>query len=358
MLIIYIFSTDKLVESFPKINFILLTLTYLFISCINMFYNEKLNTFNLLNITVEEIVILTAIESCSILNYLQLTINIFLHIIIYIIDIVTNIHNVPIRDYNIFLITIATIKLINIITSYYDTTIFFLTSQKESKDLKDTENTLFNLMPLHVVQNMKDDIPVADVLENTTLLFADIVSFTKFSDEHQPIEVVALLMSLFERFDNATKECNVYKVHTIGDCYVVMGFNGKVSMTERNFYEEAKNVCEMGQKMIEIIKDIRKQVNHEYLDMRIGIHTGTVVAGIIGSSVVRYDIFGKDVLIANKMESEGTPGRINISLETKKLLESKKMPFKVSFNKEVHIDLVEQNIKCYLIENNINEDIK
>ena len=358
MLIIFIFLTDKLVETFPKINFILLTLTYLSISYVNMFYNEKLNTFNLLNITVEEIVILTAIESCSILNYLELIINILLHIVIYIIDIVTNKQNVRIRDYNIFLITIAVIKLINIITSYYDTTKIFITSQKESKALKDTEKTLFNLLPLHVVQNMKDDIPVADVLENTTLLYADIVNFTKFSDEHQPIEVVALLMSLFERFDNAAKECNVYKVHTIGDCYVVMGFNGKVNMTERDFYEEAKNVCEMGQKMIEIIKVIRKQVNHQKLDMRIGIHTGTVVAGIIGSSVVRYDIFGKDVLIANKMESEGSPGKINISIETKKLLESKGIPFNVTYNKEVHIGLVEQNIQCYLIEENTNEVIK
>ena len=92
--------------------------------------------------------------------------------------------------------------------------------------------------------------------------------------------------------------------------------------------------------------------------MRIGIHTGTVIAGIIGSSVVRYDIFGSDVLIANKMESAGTPGRINISEETKNLLESKGMPFSVSFNKEVHIDSVEEDIKCYLINNGLGTDSK
>jgi phospholipid-translocating ATPase len=312
-----------------------------------------LNTFNLINFTVEEIVILTAIECCSILNYLEITINIFLHIIIYIIDIITNFDNEKLKNYNIFLITIAILKLVNIVTLYYDMTTIFLANQKENKELVSTEKMLFNLMPLHVVQNMKDDIPVADVLENVTLLFADIVGYTNFGDRNEPVMVVKMLMELFKNFDNATKACHVYKVHTIGDCYVVMGFNGKVSMNERNYYEEAKNVCKMGEEMINIIREVRKKVNFEMLDMRIGIHTGTVIAGILGSSVVRYDIFGSDVLIANKMESAGTPGRINISEETKKILESKDMPFNVSFNKEVTIESANKTIKCYLIENGL-----
>ena len=358
ILILFVFLTDKLVETFPKIKFILLTLTYLALSINNMIYNDRINTFNLINMTVEEIVILTAIESCSILNYLELCINISLHIIIYIVDIITNRENKYIRNYNIFLIVIAIIKIINIITLYYDMTTIFLANQKESKTLVDTEKMLFNLMPLHVVQNMKDDIPVADVLENVTLLFADIVRYTDFGNKHEPVEVVSMLMELFKNFDHATKSCHVYKVHTIGDCYVVMGFNGKVSMNERNYYEEAKNVCKMGEEMITIIREVRKKVNFELLDMRIGIHTGTVIAGIIGSSVVRYDIFGSDVLIANKMESAGTPGRINISEETKKILESKDMPFSVAFNKEVHIDAANRDIKCYLIENGLGTDAK
>ena len=358
VLIIYVFLTDKLVETFPKMKFIFLTLTYLAISINNMIFNEKLNSFNLINMTVEEIVILTAIESSSIFNYLELTINIGLHIIIYIVDIITNRKNENIRNYNIFLIVIAIIKIINTITLYYDMTTIFLANQKESKELVDNEKMLFNLMPLHVVQNMKDDIPVADVLENVTLLFADIVSYTNFGNAHEPVEVVNLLMELFKNFDNAAKACHVYKVHTIGDCYVVMGFNGKVSMNERNYYEEAKNVCKMGEEMITIIREVRKKVNYELLDMRIGIHTGRVIAGIIGSSVVRYDIFGSDVLIANKMESAGTKGRINISEDTKKLLETKDSPYKVSFNKEVNIESANRNINCYLIDNGLGEEEK
>ena len=352
LLVIFIFLTDKLVESFPKIKFILFTVIYLLISINNMVYNEKLNSFNLINMTVEEIVILTAIESCGILNYLELNLNILFHMIIYIIDITLNPDNILLRTYNIFLIVITIIKLINIIILYYDMTTIFLANQKESKTLVETEKILFNLMPLHVVQNMKDDIPVADVLENVTLLYADIVNFTNFGDKHrnEPIEIVKLLTDLFENFDNAAKACNVYKVHTIGDCYVVMGFNGKVSMNERDFYEEAKNVCKLGEEMIKIIKNVRKEVKHESLDMRIGIHTGRVIAGILGSSVVRYDIFGTDTLIANKMESSGKPGRINISEATKKLLESKDESFNVSFNRKVYIDSLNENINCYLIE--------
>ena len=273
--------------------------------------------------------------------------------IIYIIDIILNPDNIPLKTYNIFLIVISIIKLINIIILYYDMTTIFLVNRNENETLLETQKILFNLMPLHAVQNMKDDIPVADVLENVTLLFADIVNYTDFGNKHKrkPGKIVDLLVELFKEFDKATNNFNVYKVHTIGDCYVVMGFNGKVSMNERNFYEEAKNVCKLGEEMIKIIKDVRKKVNHNSLDMRIGIHTGKVIAGILGSSVVRYDIFGTDVLIANKMESNGKPGNINISEATKSLLETKDEYFKASYNKEVYIDSTGEYINCYLIDN-------
>ena len=351
LLIIFVFLIDKLMQYYPKTMFVYFTFVYLGLTINNVIFNDAINDYNLLNMAVEELVILTAIESCGILSYLQITINILLHIAVYIVDIITNRDVKLIRKYNVFLILISAIKLFYMLVLYFDMTTIFLANQKESKTLVDTEKMLFNLMPLHVVQNMKDDIPVADVLESVTLLFADIVRYTDFGNCHEPVEVVKMLMELFKNFDHATKACHVYKVHTIGDCYVVMGFNGKVSMNERNYYEEAKNVCKMGEEMINIIRDVRKRVNYELLDMRIGIHTGTVIAGIIGSSVVRYDIFGSDVLIANKMESAGSPGRINISEETKKLLESKDLPFNLSLNKVVHIDAANKDITCYLIEN-------
>ena len=83
LLIIFVFLTDKLVDSFPKTKFFLLTITYLFISINNMYFNEELNVFNLINMTVEEIVILTAIESCGIFNYLEMSKYIFTYDNIY-----------------------------------------------------------------------------------------------------------------------------------------------------------------------------------------------------------------------------------------------------------------------------------
>lgn len=114
----------------------------------------------------------------------------------------------------------------------------------------------------------------------------------------------------------------VYKVHTIGDCYVVMGYTGKVNKYRRNEQiqvEEAYRVVQVGFEMIEIIRNVRensKDPSLKNLDMRIGIHTGKIVGGIIGTKVVRYDIFGNDVLIANKMESNGVDSQVVISEAT------------------------------------------
>ena len=153
------------------------------------------------------------------------------------------------------------------------------------------------------------------------------VGFTAFSKNvKDPREVVSLLSKLFSRFDQLCEENRVYKVHTIGDCYVIMGYNGKIDKSRRSknvVIDEAQKVIQTGIEMIEIIKEVREQSEDENLkalDMRIGIHTGKVVAGIIGSKVVRYDIYGEGVLIANKMESNGVPGKVCVSDETRKIL--------------------------------------
>ena len=153
------------------------------------------------------------------------------------------------------------------------------------------------------------------------------VKFTAFSKNvSDPREVVNLLSKLFSRFDQLCEQHKVYKVHTIGDCYVIMGYNGRVDKNKRNknvVLDEANRVIKCGLEMIGIISEVRDASDNmdlKDLDMRIGVHTGRVVAGIIGSKVVRYDIFGDGVLIANKMESNGVPGKLCISDDTRKLL--------------------------------------
>ena len=105
-----------------------------------------------------------------------------------------------------------------------------------------------------------------------------------------------------------------------------MGYNGRLDKSKRNHavvIDEAYRVLETGMEMIEIIQEVRnvsENADLRELDMRIGIHTGRVVAGIIGTKVVRYDIFGEGVLIANKMESNGIPGQVCVSQDTKEIL--------------------------------------
>jgi class 3 adenylate cyclase len=98
-----------------------------------------------------------------------------------------------------------------------------------------------------------------------------------------------------------------------------MGDTGKKT---RNPSQECLNVIKMAHRMIDVIKE--ENIKHSSnLNMRIGVHTGDVIAGVIGTSIVRYDIWGPDVLIANKMESNGKPGYIKISSDTKEMLESR-----------------------------------
>ena len=194
-------------------------------------------------------------------------------------------------------------------------------------EIDKTEELLNKLVPKHVLQGIKNDQKVVDLLENVTLLYTDMVGFTEFSKNvSKPQEVVTLLSSLFSKFDELCYQRKVYKVHTIGDCYVIMGYTGKVAKERRTLavqIEEAYKVIQVGLEMIEIINEARSKTDNpalKNLDMRIGIHTGKIVGGIIGTKIVRYDIFGQDVLIANKMESNGQAGSVVISDSTYRLI--------------------------------------
>ena len=97
-----------------------------------------------------------------------------------------------------------------------------------------TEELLSKLVPQHVLKGIKNDQKVVDQLENVTLLYTDMVGFTEFSKNVQkPQDVVSLLSRLFSKFDELCATKKVYKVHTIGDCYVIMGYTGKVAKERR-----------------------------------------------------------------------------------------------------------------------------
>ncbi|CAD8119912.1 unnamed protein product [Paramecium sonneborni] len=177
-------------------------------------------------------------------------------------------------------------------------------------------------LPTHMLdqflQLQQSRAVLKDQHEDVTLLFADIAGFTEYSSKVAPEQVVFMLRNLFTEFDKCCQDKNVYKLYTIGDCYVVMGM---VDAKDRNPALEAKNTVEMGFEMINIISKVRDKINNSDLDMRIGIHTGRIIGGVLGTDIVRYDIYGPDVLIANKMESKGERGKVQVSETTKKTLE-------------------------------------
>jgi class 3 adenylate cyclase len=112
---------------------------------------------------------------------------------------------------------------------------------------------------------------IAETYKNVTILFADIVGFTKYSADKEPRQVIEMLSKLFTDFDKECNRLNLFKVYTIGDCYVVMGFIDKKNRKPPQ--EEANDVVQLAICMIQIIRKVKKQINFPELNMRIGIHT-------------------------------------------------------------------------------------
>lgn len=327
-------------------------------SLLSISNNIQLNVFHeeiLITLIVYQLMIIISCNYNGLLSYYQTMAYFIINICFSSGNIVYNREKYYYIKYNTIVITYCFIGVAFKIIGLYSFTYKYELVQKENKNLALDEERLFKLMPPHVIQNLKDANPVADILYKVTLLYADIVKFTDYSAGREPVEIVQMLTELFNNFDRATETCNVYKVHTIGDCYVVMSFTGEVPLNERNYVDEAKNVIHMGEEMIRIIRQVREMFHDNQIDMRIGIHTGTVIAGIIGTQVVRYDIFGSDVLLANKMESAGMQGKINISENTKLLLQGEEnanglLPYYFVFNKVVEIPAINKEINSYYVE--------
>ncbi|CAD8052896.1 unnamed protein product [Paramecium sonneborni] len=233
-------------------------------------------------------------------------------------------------------------------------------SQFESKNAKQTQ-ILQYLLPQHIIgrffstdANTSDNF--IDVFENCTILFADIAGFTKYSGSVEPEQVVNMLRILFQQFDEECQRFQVYKLYTIGDCYVCMGI---IDANNRDPVGEAINVVLFGLKMIQIIQQINKDPQYQHLNMRIGAHTGRVIGGVVGTDVVRYDIYGEDVTIANKMESKGQEGKIMVSQATKDLIESDQECigiFDFEFALDVHLPQNNTSISAYFVHFDQNSD--
>lgn len=177
------------------------------------------------------------------------------------------------------------------------------------------ESLLLNILPRSIADRLKADTrTIADHVNSVSILFADVVDFTPLAERLPPAEVVGVLDQLFSHFDGLAERYGLEKIKTIGDCYMVAaGVPAPRS-------DHAQALALMALDMQAAMRSV-DEVSHLGLELRIGINSGPVVAGVIGRKRFLYDLWGDAVNTASRMESQGTSGRIQITRATKELLE-------------------------------------
>jgi adenylate cyclase len=177
-----------------------------------------------------------------------------------------------------------------------------------------SESLLLNVLPKSVVTRMRNgETAIADHFENVTILFSDLVGFTALATGLPPGKLIDILSAVFSRFDRAVAGHGLEKIKTIGDAYMVAG--GLPEPVDQH----AARVADLALEMIEIVNSVRSAMRIE-LNVRIGINTGPVVAGVIGTHKFIYDVWGDTVNTASRMESFGAPGQVHVSTVTRLIL--------------------------------------
>jgi class 3 adenylate cyclase len=185
--------------------------------------------------------------------------------------------------------------------------------QKEKSD-----ELLLNILPSEVAEELKEKgYTTAKSFDEVTVLFSDIKGFTNVAEKMSAQELVKEIDTYFSAFDNIIQKYGLEKIKTIGDAYIAAGgLPEKNSATAQNVVEAAISM----QQEVGKLKEERISSNKPYFELRIGIHTGPVVAGVVGIKKFQYDIWGDTVNLAARMEQSGVPGKINISQHTYELV--------------------------------------
>ncbi|EJD74806.1 RGC/RGC protein kinase [Loa loa] len=206
-------------------------------------------------------------------------------------------------------------------------------TQEYLAEKQKVEDLLHQLLPRSVADQLISGRAVqAEAFESVTIYFSDIVGFTALSSMSTPMQVVTLLNDLYMAFDGVVDNFKVYKVETIGDAYMVVS-----GLPERHNHH-ASQIAQMSLALLHKVKNfvIRHRPN-EQLKLRIGIHSGPVVAGVVGCKMPRYCLFGDTVNTSSRMESTGLPLRIHVSSHTKTILEKEDPGFNLVLRGEVEM---------------------
>jgi class 3 adenylate cyclase len=193
---------------------------------------------------------------------------------------------------------------------------------KKTRDIIEREKArsdslLRNILPEEMAEELKENGRVrAKRFESVTVLFADFVGFTQFSENMSPEDLVHNVDFYFSKFDEIVEKYGLEKIKTMGDCYMCAG--GLPFPSE----DHAVKMVRIAREFIQFAREIKKggQLGITGFDIRIGINTGPVVAGVVGTKKFAYDVWGDTVNIASRMESNSAPGSINISEDTYQLI--------------------------------------
>ncbi len=212
-----------------------------------------------------------------------------------------------------------------------------------------SEKILLNILPKDTAEELKKNGFVeARKFDQVTVLFTDFKEFTKFAEQTPAEELVKSVDFYFKKFDEITSKYNLEKIKTVGDAYMCAGGLPVPNTT---------NPIDAIKAAIEINEFVDEQLRHptpgiHAFEVRVGLHTGPVVAGVVGTKKFQYDIWGDTVNIASRMESGSLPGKINISEATYRLINEQ---FTCTYRGEIEVKH-SGKYKMYFVEGSIGKE--